>query len=80
VLIHGGAGLGSGGESTSIFIQCINVIMVSQMAQRLIMNVRTEIQGIRYAELSKIDSADEQIHVYLLSRLVGHIKTYFLHQ
>jgi hypothetical protein len=54
VLIHGGAELGAGGESTSIFIRCINVKMMSQMAHRSIMNVRTEIQGIRYAELSKM--------------------------
>ena len=41
------------------------------------MNYRMKIQVIMYAEPSKLNGADEQIHVYLLSQFVDHLKHFF---
>ena len=49
-------------------------------AYRQIMNYGAKIQVIICAELSKLDCAYEQIHVHLLSQLLGHAEVYFLHQ
>ena len=37
------------------------------------MNDRAKIQVVIGAELSELDRAFEQIHVHLISRLLGHI-------
>jgi hypothetical protein len=63
-------------------LKCIGFIdnkSCSREAYTLIMNYRREIPVALWSELSELDSADQQIHVYLLSRLVDHQIQYFLH-
>ena len=65
---------------TPKYIVFLDATSGAQAVYRWIMNDRTKIQVVICAELSEFGRAYEQIHVHLISRLLGHIKIYFLHQ
>ena len=65
---------------TPIFILFINATSGMWVAYRQIMNDRAKIQVAICAEPSKLHRAYDQIHVHLLSQLLGHIEICFLHR
>ena len=64
---------------TPEYIVFFNATSGAWAVYRWIMNYGAKIQIIICAEICKLDHAHEQMHVHLISRLLGHLKQYFLH-